>query len=99
MGASDLNHLGRKIKETLDLISTLRTENASIKGELEEVKKSLGKKAQGAKGGEIEKGQIKKYKEELKKLQNERVQVKQMIRNILKKIEGMCLKKEKVQRE
>ncbi len=99
MGAPDLNHLERKINEAVDLISTLRTENASIKEELKEAKKSLGKEVQDAKGGEIDKGQLKKFKEDLKRLQSERVQAKQMIRNVLKKIEGVRLKEEKVQRE
>lgn len=99
MSAPDLNRLERKIKEALDLISTLRAENASIKNELKEVKKSLGEKVQGAKGGEKDKGQLIKYKEELKRLQSERVQAKQMIRNVLKKIEGIQLKEQKVQRE
>ncbi len=94
-----LEKLDKMIHEALDLIETLRAENSELKSELGKASKSLDdEKNKIAKKG-LPATDVKTYKEDLRKFQNDRKMIKQKIRNIIKKIEGIQLDEEKVQKD
>ena len=99
MSLINLDQLDRKISEALDLISNLQSENAVLKDALEVCRKGLQEKEQEISHKGLGKDQEKTLLEDIQRLQQERTQVRQRVKNILRKIEGIDLEEEKVQRE
>lgn len=99
MNQINLEQLDLKIQEALDMISALKSENAVLKDELELCRKSLKNKNQERSGMEPGKDQEKILLEEIQRLQLQQTQVRQKVKNILRKLEGIDLEEEKVQTE
>lgn len=96
MNAQNIDQLGMKIREALDLISRLRSEKASLKSDLDRARKSLPEKGGGKVLG---RDQARAFTEDLERLQNERMQVKKKIRNIMRRLEGIHLEEGKGQED
>lgn len=99
MSLINLDQLDRKISEALDLISNLQSENAGLKDALEVCRKNLQVKEQEISRKGLGKDQEKTLLEDIQRLQQERTQVRQRVKNILRKIEGIDIEEEKVQKE
>lgn len=99
MNDQTLDRLDARIKEILGLVSTLRSENAALKGEIEKVQKGLNAKTLPTRDPGLGHEEIKNYQSEIKRLQSGRTQVKQKIRNVLRKIEALRLDDGAIQKD
>jgi len=95
----NLDTMDRKIQEALDLILNLQEENDVLKKELEACRKGLQEKGKEIADKNLIKDRDEAILEDIQTLRQERVQIRQRIKNILKKIEGIDMEEEKVQKE
>lgn len=99
---SDLTYdqLTHKIQQAVELIKALRTDNAELKKELHEVSRSVQKKKVGLGKSSLQSEQAKMSKKEVQSLLKERKEVKQKIRNVLRKLDEIRLEDDaKVQKD
>ncbi|MDX1763340.1 MAG: hypothetical protein R3231_03365 [bacterium] len=91
--------LEEKIQKAVELISELRTVNIALKEELQAAQGRLQSREAEPKKKAVDSDALKKMKTDLKRMANERNMVRQKIRNVLRKLEGIRLAEEKPQQD
>lgn len=91
--------LKEKIQKAVELIGELRTANASLKEELKVAQGRLHEAKVEPKKKVLDKDETKKLKDEVKRMTTERNLVRQKVRNVLRKLEGIRLEEQKPQQD
>lgn len=94
-----LGQLEEKIQTAVELIGELRTANASLKEELKAARGRLQETRVRPKKKGLDDDAIKKMKDEVKRMSTERNLVRQKVRNVLRKLEGIQMEAEKPQQD
>ncbi len=99
MTSLPLDELSQKIRDVVDLVAALRSENAALRGDLAEMQRRLAQKERKAPVSQIDSEAVARLRMELSQLREERKVVKRKVSNVLKKLESIKLQDATVQPE
>jgi FtsZ-binding cell division protein ZapB len=91
----NMDQLGQKIHEAVEMIAALRAENASLKEKLQELSQTVRQEAKKSEKGTVATGELKTLKEDLRRLKSERTQIRKKVRTALRKLDGIRLADQK----
>ncbi len=94
----DLDSLDRKIHEAIQVIAALREDNVALKKQLRDLEAAVRKEEGRGKVDAETTEQLKKMKEEWKRMKSERTTIRKKVRSALRKLEGIKVKGKKTEK-
>ncbi len=99
MTSLPLDELSQKIRDVVDLVSALRSENVALQGKVAEMQRRLALKERKAPVSEADSEAGAPLRRELARLREERKVVRRKVADALKKLESLQLQETTVQPE